>query len=43
MSQGILCGKSYNTQGELRKHLRNQHPSASKFKHSLRIRFKKKN
>ncbi|OKP10790.1 hypothetical protein PENSUB_3610 [Penicillium subrubescens] len=28
LSQGILCGKSYNTQGELRKHLRNQHPGA---------------
>lgn len=32
MFGGVLCGMHYNTQGELRKHLRNQHPGASKFK-----------
>ncbi len=27
---GMMCGLTYNTQSELRKHLRNKHPGASK-------------
>lgn len=34
---GIMCGMTYNTQGELRKHLRNGHPGASKLIPSLHL------
>jgi hypothetical protein len=32
---GMMCGLTYNTQSELRKHLRNKHPGASKLTTSL--------
>jgi hypothetical protein len=32
-----MCGMTYNTQGELRKHLRNHHPGASELIPSVHI------